>query len=126
MDGSVSTLAPVFAAGFATRNSWDAFVVGLAASIGAGISMGFAEARRPQPHRARSSLGAATSLYGDAGALGSSASWVGRNPGFRYRRPDRQRVMSRYRHLPPFRLCFMGSSFLKISQAFPFQPHVRH
>jgi len=44
MDGSVSTLAPVFAAAFATRNTWDAFVVGLAASVGAGISMGFAEA----------------------------------------------------------------------------------
>jgi erythrin-vacuolar iron transport family protein len=44
MDGSVSTLAPVFAAAFATRNSWDAFLVGLAASAGAGISMGFAEA----------------------------------------------------------------------------------
>ena len=44
MDGSVSTLAPVFAAAFATHNSWYAFVVGLAASIGAGISMGFAEA----------------------------------------------------------------------------------
>ena len=44
MDGSVSTLAPVFAAAFATKNSWDAFVVGLAASLGAGISMGFAEA----------------------------------------------------------------------------------
>jgi len=44
MDGSVSTLAPVFAAAFATRSSWDAFIVGLAASIGAGISMGFAEA----------------------------------------------------------------------------------
>ena len=44
MDGSVSTLAPVFAAAFATRNSWDAFLVGLAASLGAGISMGFAEA----------------------------------------------------------------------------------
>jgi rubrerythrin len=44
MDGSVSTLAPVFAAALATRNTWDAFVVGLAASIGAGISMGFAEA----------------------------------------------------------------------------------
>ncbi|HTD44310.1 MAG TPA: ferritin family protein [Bryobacteraceae bacterium] len=43
MDGSVSTLAPVFAAAFATKNSWDAFLVGLAASIGAGISMGFAE-----------------------------------------------------------------------------------
>ena len=44
MDGSVSTLAPVFAAAFATRNSHDAFLVGMAASIGAGISMGFAEA----------------------------------------------------------------------------------
>ncbi|MBN9507832.1 MAG: rubrerythrin [Alphaproteobacteria bacterium] len=44
MDGSVSTLAPVFAAAFATGRSWEAFVVGLAASIGAGISMGFAEA----------------------------------------------------------------------------------
>jgi len=44
MDGSVSTLAPVFAAAFATHSSRDAFVVGLAASIGAGISMGFAEA----------------------------------------------------------------------------------
>jgi VIT1/CCC1 family predicted Fe2+/Mn2+ transporter len=44
MDGSVSTLAPVFAAALATKNSWDAFLVGLAASTGAGISMGFAEA----------------------------------------------------------------------------------
>jgi erythrin-vacuolar iron transport family protein len=44
MDGSVSTLAPVFASAFATGRSWDAFLVGLAASIGAGISMGFAEA----------------------------------------------------------------------------------
>jgi len=44
MDGSVSTLAPVFAAAFATHSSWDAFAVGLAASVGAGISMGFAEA----------------------------------------------------------------------------------
>jgi rubrerythrin len=44
MDGSVSTLAPVFAAAFATHQSWDAFLVGLAASAGAGISMGFAEA----------------------------------------------------------------------------------
>lgn len=44
MDGSVSTLAPVFAAAFATKDTWDAFAVGLAASLGAGISMGFAEA----------------------------------------------------------------------------------
>src|SRR4030081_3004049 len=43
MDGSVSTLAPLFAAAFATHQSWDAFRVGLAASLGAGISMGFAE-----------------------------------------------------------------------------------
>ena len=44
MDGSVSTLAPVFAAAFATHNSWATFLVGMAASVGAGISMGFAEA----------------------------------------------------------------------------------
>jgi rubrerythrin len=43
MDGSVSTLAPLFAAAFATQKSWDAFLVGMAASVGAGISMGFAE-----------------------------------------------------------------------------------
>ncbi|WP_343713434.1 VIT1/CCC1 transporter family protein, partial [Inquilinus sp.] len=44
MDGSVSTLAPLFAAAFATHDSFDTFLVGLAASVGAGISMGFAEA----------------------------------------------------------------------------------
>jgi len=44
MDGSVSTLAPLFAAAFATHQNWPTFLVGLAASIGAGISMGFAEA----------------------------------------------------------------------------------
>jgi rubrerythrin len=44
MDGSVSTLAPLFAAAFATHSTWSTFLVGLAASIGAGISMGFAEA----------------------------------------------------------------------------------
>jgi rubrerythrin len=44
MDGSVSTLAPIFAAAFATHKSHDAFLVGLAASVGAGISMAFAEA----------------------------------------------------------------------------------
>jgi len=44
MDGSVSTLAPLFAAAFATHNSFATFLVGLAASVGAGISMGFAEA----------------------------------------------------------------------------------
>jgi rubrerythrin len=44
MDGSVSTLAPIFAAALATHKTWDAFLVGLAASLGAGISMAFAEA----------------------------------------------------------------------------------
>jgi rubrerythrin len=44
IDGSVSTLAPLFAAAFATRDNWETFLVGLAASIGAGISMGFTEA----------------------------------------------------------------------------------
>lgn len=44
MDGSVSTLAPIFAAAFATGSTWETFLVGLAASVGAGISMGFTEA----------------------------------------------------------------------------------
>lgn len=44
MDGSVSTLAPIFAAAFATHNTWDTFLVGMAASVGAGISMGMTEA----------------------------------------------------------------------------------
>ncbi|PQO24853.1 rubrerythrin family protein [Rhodobacteraceae bacterium WD3A24] len=44
MDGSVSTLAPIFAAAFATQDPWTTFQVGLAASVGAGISMGFTEA----------------------------------------------------------------------------------
>jgi len=44
MDGSVSTLAPLFAAAYATHDTRDALLVGLAASVGAGISMGFAEA----------------------------------------------------------------------------------
>ena len=46
MDGSVSTLAPVFAAAFATHDTWDAFLVGMAASVGAGISW---DLRRPSP-----------------------------------------------------------------------------
>lgn len=44
MDGSVSTLAPIFATAFATQNTWTTFLVGTAASVGAGISMGFTEA----------------------------------------------------------------------------------
>jgi rubrerythrin len=44
MDGSVSTLAPIFATAFATQDTWTTFLVGVAASVGAGISMGFTEA----------------------------------------------------------------------------------
>lgn len=44
MDGSVSTLAPIFAVAFATQDTWTTFLVGAAASVGAGISMGFTEA----------------------------------------------------------------------------------
>lgn len=44
MDGSVSTLAPIFAVAFATQDTWTTFLVGLAASLGAGVSMGFTEA----------------------------------------------------------------------------------
>jgi rubrerythrin len=44
IDGSVSTLAPLFAAAFATKNNWETFLIGMAASVGAGISMGFTEA----------------------------------------------------------------------------------
>ena len=44
MDGAVSTLAPLFAAAFATQNNWETFLVGMAASIGSGVSMGFTEA----------------------------------------------------------------------------------
>jgi len=43
MDGSVSTLAPLFAAAYASHKTWEAFLVGMAASLGAGISMAFAE-----------------------------------------------------------------------------------
>src|SRR6266581_7833445 len=74
MDGSVSTLAPVFAAAFATRSSWTAFVVGLAASIGAGISMAFAEALSDDGSltgRGRPLLrGAVTGLMTAAGGIG--------------------------------------------------------
>ena len=58
MDGSVSTLAPLFAAAFATQNNWSTFLVGLAASLGAGISMGFRRGpvRRRLDHRTRRAL----------------------------------------------------------------------
>src|SRR6516164_1164434 len=74
MDGSVSTLAPVFAAALATRNSWDAFLVGLAASVGAGISMAFAEALSDDGSltgRGRPVLrGSVTGLMTAAGGIG--------------------------------------------------------
>src|ERR1700734_2217512 len=74
MDGSVSTLAPVFAAAFATRSSNDAFLVGLAASAGAGISMAFAEALSDDGSmtgRGRPMLrGAVTGLMTAAGGIG--------------------------------------------------------
>jgi rubrerythrin len=74
MDGSVSTLAPLFAAAFATHNSRDAFRVGLAASFGAGISMGFAESLSDDGSlTGRGSpwiRGAATGLMTTAGGLG--------------------------------------------------------
>ena len=70
MDGSVSTLAPVFAAAFATHKSWDAFLVGLAASkLGAGIRHGLRGStfRRREPDRARTPLDARTRLWVDDG-----------------------------------------------------------
>jgi erythrin-vacuolar iron transport family protein len=74
MDGSVSTLAPVFAAAFATKNTQDAFLVGLAASIGAGISMAFAEALSDDGSltgRGRPILrGSVTGLMTAAGGIG--------------------------------------------------------
>src|SRR5271154_985641 len=74
MDGSVSTLAPVFAAAFATQKSHDAFLVGLAASIGAGISMAFAEALSDDGSmtgRGRPTLrGAVTGLMTALGGVG--------------------------------------------------------
>ena len=74
MAGSVSTLAPLFAAAFATGRSWDAFVVGLAASVGAGISMGFAEALSDDGSLTGRGLpwvrGAASGVMTTAGGIG--------------------------------------------------------
>lgn len=83
MDGSVSTLAPVFAAAFATKSSHDAFVVGLAASIGAGISMAFAEALSDDGSltgRGRPMLrGAVTGLMTAAGGIGHTLPFLIKN-----------------------------------------------
>lgn len=83
MDGSVSTLAPVFAAAFATQSSKDAFLVGLAASIGAGISMAFAEALSDDGSltgRGRPVLrGAVTGLMTAAGGIGHTLPFLIKN-----------------------------------------------
>jgi rubrerythrin len=74
IDGSISTLAPLFAAAFATHNSWKAFLVGLAASIGAGISMAFSESQSDDGSlTGRGSpwlRGAITGLMTTAGGIG--------------------------------------------------------
>ncbi|MGE0816186.1 MAG: iron exporter MbfA [Vicinamibacterales bacterium] len=77
MDGSVSTLAPIFAAAFATGETWPTFLVGLAASVGAGISMGFTEAAsddgtisgRGSPTKRGIAAGVMTSIGGLGHAL---------------------------------------------------------
>ena len=77
MDGSVSTLAPIFATAFATQDPWTTFLVGLAASIGAGISMGFTEAAsddgvisgRGSPYKRGLASGVMTALGGLGHAL---------------------------------------------------------
>jgi VIT1/CCC1 family predicted Fe2+/Mn2+ transporter len=77
MDGSVSTLAPIFATAFATQDPWTTFLVGLAASVGAGISMGFTEAAsddgtlsgRGSPVKRGFSAGVMTTLGGLGHAL---------------------------------------------------------
>jgi erythrin-vacuolar iron transport family protein len=77
MDGSVSTLAPIFATAFATHNTWTTFLVGIAASVGAGISMGFTEVAsddgvisgRGSPIRRGLATGIMTSIGGLGHAL---------------------------------------------------------
>ncbi|NND21574.1 MAG: rubrerythrin family protein [Silicimonas sp.] len=77
MDGSVSTLAPIFATAFATQDPWTTFLVGLAASIGAGISMGFTEAAsddgqisgRGSPYKRGIASGVMTTIGGLGHAL---------------------------------------------------------
>ncbi len=77
MDGSVSTLAPIFAVAFATQDTWTTFLVGLAASVGAGISMGFTEAAsddgkisgRGSPYKRGVAAGVMTTVGGLGHAL---------------------------------------------------------
>ena len=88
MDGSVSTLAPIFAAAFATHDSKTALLVGLAASVGAGISMGFAEALsddgvlsgRGHPWMRGGVCGVMTAL----GGLGHSLPFISQNFNFAF------------------------------------------
>jgi rubrerythrin len=80
MDGSVSTLAPLFAAAFATHNTWQTFLVGMAASVGAGISMAFAEALSDDGsltgRGAPVLRGAVTGLMTAAGGLGHTLPYL--------------------------------------------------
>jgi rubrerythrin len=80
MDGSVSTLAPVFAAALATKSTWAAFLVGMAASVGAGISMAFAEALSDDGSltgRGRPLLrGSVTGLMTTAGGIGHTVPFL--------------------------------------------------
>jgi rubrerythrin len=77
MDGSVSTLAPIFAVAFATQDTWTTFLVGMAASVGAGISMGFTEAAsddgqisgRGSPYKRGLAAGVMTTIGGLGHAL---------------------------------------------------------
>src|ERR671911_101628 len=106
MDGSVSTLAPLFAAAFATHNTWETFLVGMAASVGAGISMGFAEAAsddgsltgRGTPWVRGTVTGIMTTIGGVGHTLlvGSVPDRGGRHAGLHRRHPDRQRLIIVY------------------------------
>ena len=93
MDGSVSTLAPLFAAAFATTNTVDTFKVGLAASVGAGISMGFAEALSDDGKLSGRGApwlrGAVCGLMTTLGGLGPHAALS--HPRFSYRHHRRHR-----------------------------------
>lgn len=83
MDGSVSTLAPVFAAAFATHSTSSAFLVGLAASLGAGISMAFAEALSDDGSLTGRGIpwvrGAVTGLMTAAGGIGHTLPFLIQN-----------------------------------------------
>lgn len=83
MDGSVSTLAPLFAAAFAFQNSWKAFLIGLAASVGAGISMAFSESQSDDGSlTGRGSpwlRGGITGLMTTAGGIGHTLPFLIRN-----------------------------------------------